>query len=119
MMLLNVAKAVEAREAGKTADAKTFIAQALKAIDEVRGAETAAEYDPWMGFNRKIFWFNDQLDTHVLVPVATGWQTVTPQPMQDGISNFFSNRCMSWVQAMKAPNTEQAFDRQPTTIALS
>jgi len=53
--------------------------------------QTTPEYDPWMGFNRKIFWFNDQLDTHVLAPVATGWHTVTPQPMQDGISNFFSN----------------------------
>jgi phospholipid-binding lipoprotein MlaA len=53
--------------------------------------QTAQEYDPWMGFNRKIFWFNDQLDTHVLAPVATGWHTVAPQPMQNGISNFFSN----------------------------
>lgn len=47
LMLLNVAKAIEAREAGRTADAKTFIAQALKAADEVRAAETAAEYGPW------------------------------------------------------------------------
>jgi phospholipid-binding lipoprotein MlaA len=53
--------------------------------------QTTQEYDPWMGFNRKIFWFNDQLDNYVLAPVATGWHTVTPQPMQDGISNFFSN----------------------------
>jgi phospholipid-binding lipoprotein MlaA len=53
--------------------------------------QTTQEYDPWMGFNRKMFWFNDQLDTYVLAPVATGWQKVTPQPMQNGISNFFSN----------------------------
>jgi hypothetical protein len=47
VMLLNVAKAIEAREAGKTADAKTFIGHALRAIDDVRAAETAAEYGPW------------------------------------------------------------------------
>ena len=47
LMLLNVAKAIDAREAGKTEDAKTFIAQALKAIDDVRAAEAAAEYGPW------------------------------------------------------------------------
>jgi hypothetical protein len=47
LMLLSVAKAIEAREAGKTADAKTLIAQALKAIDDVQAAESAAEYGPW------------------------------------------------------------------------
>ncbi len=62
-----------------------------------RGAEPSTvnqgsqEYDPWMGFNRKIFWFNDGLDTHVLAPVATGWHTVAPQPVQDSLSNFFGN----------------------------
>jgi len=49
------------------------------------------EYDPWIGFNRKIFWFNDELDTHVLAPVATGWDTVAPKPVQKSLSNFFGN----------------------------
>jgi len=49
------------------------------------------EYDPWIGFNRKIFWFNDELDTHVLAPVATGWDTVAPKPVQRSLSNFFGN----------------------------
>jgi hypothetical protein len=47
VMLLNVAKAIEARGAGRTADAKTFIAQALRATDEIVAAETAAEYGQW------------------------------------------------------------------------
>jgi phospholipid-binding lipoprotein MlaA len=53
--------------------------------------QSVQEYDPWQGFNRKIFWFNDQVDNYVLVPVATGWHTVAPQPVQNGISNFFGN----------------------------
>jgi phospholipid-binding lipoprotein MlaA len=53
--------------------------------------QSAQEYDPWQGFNRKIFWFNDHVDNYVLVPVATGWHTVAPQPVQNGLKNFFGN----------------------------
>jgi phospholipid-binding lipoprotein MlaA len=51
----------------------------------------ADEQDPWEGFNRRIFWFNDQVDVYVLEPVAKGWHWALPQPMQDGFSNFFEN----------------------------
>ncbi|PAU78554.1 ABC transporter [Halomonas salipaludis] len=47
--------------------------------------------DPWEGFNRRVFVFNDALDRAVLRPVARGYDTVTPQPVQTGVSNFFSN----------------------------
>jgi hypothetical protein len=47
LMLLNVAKAIQARQAGRAADAKPLLAQALRALDEIRAAETAAEYGPW------------------------------------------------------------------------
>ena len=49
------------------------------------------DYDPWEGMNRKIFWFNDKLDEHVLEPVARGWNAVLPTPVQHCISNFFRN----------------------------
>src|SRR5262249_26000573 len=49
------------------------------------------EYDPWQGFNRKIFPFNDTLDEWVLEPVAKGWDYVTPKPVERGLSNFFGN----------------------------
>jgi len=49
------------------------------------------EYDPWQGFNRKIFSFNDTLDEWVLEPVAKGWDYVTPKPVERGLSNFFGN----------------------------
>ena len=34
--------------------------------------------DPIEGFNRGMFWFNDHVDTYVLVPVATVWDKVMP-----------------------------------------
>jgi len=47
--------------------------------------------DPWEGFNRKVFVFNDVLDRYALKPVATGYRTITPDPLQQGVGNFFSN----------------------------
>jgi len=46
-MLLQVARAIEAAGAGKTAQARDSLAQALQAIDEIRQAEAAAEYGQW------------------------------------------------------------------------
>jgi len=51
----------------------------------------AAEEDPWEGFNRGVFRFNDTLDTYALKPLAQGYQKITPQPVEDGVSNFFAN----------------------------
>jgi phospholipid-binding lipoprotein MlaA len=48
-------------------------------------------YDPWEGFNRRVYKFNAQFDTHVFLPVVGGYETVTPKFMRTGISNFFSN----------------------------
>ena len=47
--------------------------------------------DPWEGMNRDIFSFNDQVDKFVLKPVAKGYQWITPEIVNVGISNFFSN----------------------------
>ena len=46
-MLLLVAKAIQAVTAGNAAHAREFIAQAIRACDEIRQAEAAAEYGPW------------------------------------------------------------------------
>ncbi|WP_044874181.1 VacJ family lipoprotein [Pseudomonas sp. LFM046] len=54
-------------------------------------AANAAEEDPWEGFNRAMFSFNDTLDTYALKPVAKGYQAVTPQFVEDGVHNVFSN----------------------------
>ncbi|HKR38233.1 MAG TPA: VacJ family lipoprotein [Paraburkholderia sp.] len=47
--------------------------------------------DPFEPANRAIFTFNDKLDTYVAQPVAKGYQKVTPQPLRQAITNFFSN----------------------------
>jgi phospholipid-binding lipoprotein MlaA len=49
------------------------------------------DFDPWEPMNRKIFWFNDQADDYVLVPVAKGWNYVVPDRAQRCLSNFFNN----------------------------
>ena len=54
-------------------------------------AANAADEDPWEGFNRPVFRFNDTLDTYALKPVAKGYQAVTPQLFEDGVHNVFRN----------------------------
>ncbi len=51
-------------------------------------AETS---DPLEPLNRKIFWFNDKIDTHVLVPVCNGYKAVFPAPIRKHVQNFFGN----------------------------
>lgn len=47
--------------------------------------------DPFESFNRYTFAFNDALDRWMLKPVAKGYRFVTPDFMEHGVSNFFSN----------------------------
>ena len=47
--------------------------------------------DPVEGFNRAMYGFNEGLDKVIIKPVATGYETVLPSPLQTGVANFFSN----------------------------
>lgn len=47
--------------------------------------------DPLEGFNRTMFGFNDGVDTYFLKPVAKGYRYITPNFVEIGVSNFFSN----------------------------
>ncbi len=47
--------------------------------------------DPWEGFNRSMFKFNQKADDYVLRPTATGYNKVVPKPGRTAISNMFSN----------------------------
>ncbi|WP_244272146.1 MlaA family lipoprotein [Halomonas aestuarii] len=47
--------------------------------------------DPWEGFNRKVFAFNDVVDRYALKPAARGYRFITPDPVENGVGNFFSN----------------------------
>lgn len=46
--------------------------------------------DPWEGYNRKVFAFNQGLDK-VVRPVAVAYERVTPGPVRRGFGNFFRN----------------------------
>ncbi len=52
--------------------------------------------DPFEGFNRAVFNFNDGLDRVALRPVATVYQKVLPTFVQTGIGNFFGNLADVW-----------------------
>lgn len=67
---------------------------ALAATGLISGCATGPERkpgDPFEPMNRAVFNFNDGLDRYVAVPVAKGYQKVTPQPLRTAVSNFFSN----------------------------
>lgn len=51
----------------------------------------SSDDDPWEGFNRKVFVFNDTIDTYALKPLAEGYRKVTPEFLERGISNVFAN----------------------------
>jgi phospholipid-binding lipoprotein MlaA len=47
--------------------------------------------DPWEDWNRDVQSFNDQVDQYVMEPVAKGYQWITPEFVDRGVTNFFSN----------------------------
>ena len=47
--------------------------------------------DPLESYNRAAYAFNDGFDTYLLKPVAKGYDAITPDPVQKGVGNFFSN----------------------------
>jgi phospholipid-binding lipoprotein MlaA len=56
-----------------------------------RGYTARVDYDPLEPLNRKIFWFNDKVDVHVLEPAARGWNWIAPDRVQRSVGNFFTN----------------------------
>lgn len=47
--------------------------------------------DPFQGFNRAVFAFNDAADQVILRPVAKGYHEVVPRPARSGLRNFLRN----------------------------
>lgn len=61
-------------------------------------AQSEQNTDPWQGFNRAMFGFNDAVDRWTLKPLARTYKFVMPDPLELGVSNIFSN-------VMEVPNT--------------
>lgn len=47
--------------------------------------------DPYEDANRSFYAFNDYLDRRIMIPVAEGYVKVAPEPVRDGMTNFFNN----------------------------
>lgn len=47
--------------------------------------------DPYEGFNRGVYKFNDTLDRAALKPIAKGYRKVTPGFVRSGVGNVLSN----------------------------
>ena len=56
------------------------------------GGQAEPQYnDPFEGWNRGAFAFNHFAYTYALIPLAKGYEYVTPEPVRDKIGNAFSN----------------------------
>lgn len=70
---------------------KSLLLTSLLASQSLWAEAPLEERDSWEGLNRKIFVFNETLDKYALKPVAEGYRWITPDPVEDGVSNVFSN----------------------------
>lgn len=52
---------------------------------------THANKDPWEGWNRDVHDFNKDFDDTILKPLAKGYQETVPNPVDESITNIFSN----------------------------
>ena len=51
----------------------------------------SSEDDPLEPINRAVFGFNEVIDDTILEPVAKGYKFVTPDPVEESVTNFFNN----------------------------
>ncbi|SEB22285.1 MlaA family lipoprotein [Paraburkholderia sartisoli] len=76
----------------KTMRARTLtLALTAATLTGCATVQTPTKEDPLEGLNRTIFTFNDKVDQYALKPVAQGYVYITPQPVRDSVTNFFSN----------------------------
>lgn len=65
----------------------------------LQGCATRQNPDPLEPWNRKVFAFNETLDSNVLKPMAEGYKAVTPEPVRTAFSNFLNNIKDVWSTA--------------------
>lgn len=73
-----------------------FITLSLMGCASAPGARVAHSDDPMEPVNRAVFGFNEALDTVIFKPVATGYRTLTPSLVRQGVSNVFGNLRDVW-----------------------
>jgi len=72
------------------------LALSLGALGGCATVEHPNPRDPWEGFNRQSYQFNEGVDRIVLKPAATLYRDKVPALMRTGVSNFFGNLGDAW-----------------------
>lgn len=55
------------------------------------GSQPTDPADPWEGFNRNMYSFNKGLDKVIAKPITLGYKAITPDFVEQGVSNVFDN----------------------------
>lgn len=75
----------------KTIKSMAAVVMTMTVLSGCASLTSQKENDPLEVMNRGVHSFNTQADKYVLEPVAKGYQFVTPDVIDRGITNFFSN----------------------------
>ena len=51
----------------------------------------ADEYDPWEPFNKRMYYFNYQIERLVITPIVNTYKFITPDFVENRVSSFFKN----------------------------
>ncbi|MGR9088326.1 MAG: MlaA family lipoprotein [Gammaproteobacteria bacterium] len=54
-------------------------------------SDKVSQIDPYEGFNRSMYNFNMRLDKYFFKPVSDGYKFITPDFVEAGVNNFFTN----------------------------
>ncbi len=71
--------------------------------------------DPWEGFNRSMFAFNEVIDADLLLPLTSAYVGLVPELVRMGVTNFFNNLQDAW---SAVNNLLQGKPEQSTIMAL-
>lgn len=71
----------------KIEDISSYLEQKSGTLDEYFGVNE----DPWERFNRRVYYFNYNVDKYALLPVVRTYRFITPLFVQDRVTNFFRN----------------------------
>lgn len=61
------------------------------ALSACASTKTTNPEDPWEEMNRSIYRFNNGFDDYITRPASSAYQTLTPDWLDVGFSNFFNN----------------------------
>ena len=67
------------------------ICTSLLFLTACASTQAVDERDPWESFNRGVYSFNEATDKYFFDHVAKGYDTITPDFIDNGVTNFFSN----------------------------